>query len=43
MPQCQCGAWVSKAYIRVLAPNDTETLDACLECATKDEVREAVR
>lgn len=36
MPECDCGGWVSKAYIRVLAPEDVDTdeeLEACPSCA----------
>lgn len=35
MPACECGAWVSRDFARVLFPDGLEVVPACLECSNR--------
>lgn len=46
MPECECGAGVSKDYLRVLAPEGLEGMErveACVQCSNFEAAREAIR
>lgn len=38
MPTCECGAFVTSGFIRVFAPDDAETVEECLECASREAI-----
>ena len=42
MPECDCGAFVTSAFVRVFAPDNAETVEKCLECAGKNGIMEGI-